>query len=62
MKELIENELKKMGCTNIQWYYGREGYYVLVNLHNTTMCYNINQVITDTLTAENIQKKFCKTT
>jgi hypothetical protein len=58
VKEFIENELKKIGCTDIHWYYGREGYYVLAKRLNSTMCYNINQIITDKLTVENLTEKF----
>lgn len=41
MKNYIEKLLLEKGCTDIQWKYGRQGWYVLVKEHGSTVCYNI---------------------
>ena len=58
MKRFIEVYLKRLGCTDIHWYYGREGYYVLCKHLNSTMCYNINDLVTNRLAVENMSRNF----
>lgn len=61
MKEFIEQKLAECGYTNIEWHYGREGYFVLVNRPNEAKSVvNISRFVNDLLwldeKMENIQK------
>lgn len=50
MKEFIEQKLAEFGYTNIEWHYGREGYFVLANRHNEAKSViNISRFVNDLL-------------
>lgn len=44
MKALIEKYLTACGYTNITWHKGRNGYYVLAQRNNATLCYNVGEM------------------
>lgn len=50
----IENRLKKVGYSNIEWRCGNDGYFILVDMpyRNGRTCINVNKLVKDILFAE----------
>lgn len=56
MREFIEQKLAECGYTNIEWHYGREGYFVLVNRPNEAKSVvNIGHFVNDLLWLEKVE-------
>ena len=52
MKKLIENYLKKCGYYQFEWYWGREGYYILAKSKSCTQCINVYKITDEILKNE----------
>lgn len=60
MKEFIEQKLAECGYTNIEWHYGREGYFVLANRPNEAKSVvNISRFVNDFLWLEERKNRKC---
>ena len=56
MKEFIEQKLAESGYTNLEWHYGRDGYFILaISRHGLKSVIQISQFVEDCLWLEKVE-------
>lgn len=60
MKAFIELILRNWGYTDIDWYHDSQGYYVIVKYQGNIIRENVNDIVSNKLSTENMKENFIK--